>query len=202
MIHKTAILGKNVTLEKGVEVGAYAIIQGFTHIGKNTKISPFAVIGTNAEHKEFFDQEGCVDIGENCTIREYVTVNAGTEGKTIVGNNCILLRGSHVGHDSVLDHNVTLSCNALIGGHSYIMHHCNLGLGAVTHQFSLLGAGAMIGMNGTVTKKSLIKPYQIYIGSPVKRLRENKHLTKDLTYKQIEADQAYFELIRRGRDGN
>jgi UDP-N-acetylglucosamine acyltransferase len=118
---------------------------------------------------------GCgVTIGNNNIFREYVTVNRGTFRETQVDNNIIMLRGSHLGHDVIVEDKVTLSCNVLIGGESYIMEGVNCGLGAVIHQYSILGAYSMIGMGGIVTKSSSILPGEIYVGNPVKHLKRNK----------------------------
>ena len=85
-----------------------------------------------------------------------------------------MLRNSHIGHDSIIEDRANLSCNVLVGGHSYVMEGVNMGLGAMCHQFSVLGAYAMIGMGGIVVKSSEIHPGEIYVGNPVKFLKENR----------------------------
>ena len=85
-----------------------------------------------------------------------------------------MLRGSHIGHDSIVEDKANLSCNVLIGGHSHLMEGVNMGLGSICHQFSVLGAYSMIGMGGIITKSSEIHPGEIYVGNPVKFLKENK----------------------------
>lgn len=84
-----------------------------------------------------------------------------------------MLRGSHFSHDSVMDNNITLSCNVLIGGHSYIMEGVNMGLGAICHQFSIIGHHSIIGMGGIITKKSIIYPGRKYVGNPVRDIGRN-----------------------------
>lgn len=153
-IHPTAIIYPNVTL------------------GKNCVVEAYAVIGSPAEHRDYFHKEpGPVVIGDNCVIREYVTINGGTSGTTIVGNNCTLLRGSHVGHDAELGDFVTLSCNALVGGHAKVFSYANLGLGAVVRQRLGVGPGVMLGMNAVATKH--LEPWCTYAGVPAKLLGQN-----------------------------
>lgn len=163
IIHNTAIIGPNVT------------------IGKNVKIYPYAVIGTRAEHKDFMDQPlGNVVIGDNCVIREFTTINAGTKQTTTLEDNVWMLRGSHVGHDAYIEHDVTLSCNALVGGHARVFQHSNLGLGSVVHQWCAVPSYSMLGMNSTWTKKTPSIPMSVYVGSPARRLKENKYLMDKL----------------------
>lgn len=179
-VHPTAIIHTGAKLGIGVEVGPYAVIYDDVVIGSNTKISSHAVIGSPAEKRGYFDGSRAqpVYIGEDCYIREYVTINAGTIRPTTIGNRCLLLRGSHVGHDSVIDDDVTLSCDVLIGGETMVQRGANLGLGAVTHQRSIIGAYSIVGMNSTVTKKSQVIPFNKYAGTPVVLLGAN-HIAID-----------------------
>jgi UDP-N-acetylglucosamine acyltransferase len=154
MIHPTAIIHANV------------------EIGEGTIVEAYAVIGSPAEHRDYMrEAPGRVVIGKNCIIREYVTINAGTVGPTVVGDDCTLLRGSHVGHDAVLGNKVTLSCNALVGGHSYVMDFSNIGLGAVIRQKLVVGPGVMLGMNACATKN--LEPWGTYAGVPAKLMGQN-----------------------------
>lgn len=174
-IHPTAIVDETVKLSKNVIIGPYCVIKGHTEIGKNTIIYSHSVIGTQAEHKSYWnDEPGKTVIGSNCVIREFTTINAGTIGTTTLEDNVIMLRGSHVGHDAYIEKFVTLSCNVLIGGHARIFRGANLGLGAVVHQHCAVGHYSMIGMNATVTKKSKIEALRKYVGTPARYLGENK----------------------------
>ena len=174
MIHETAIIGPNVILEDGAFIGPFCVIQGKTRIGAGTRIEGHCSIGSSAEHHDYFETEGELEIGHDCIIREFVTINTGTTGETKVGDRVVLLRGAHVGHDSVIADDCTISCSALIGGHSQIMRGANLGLGAILHQNSLIGAYAMLGMGTVVTKSSCIRPGFIYKGNPARFMRENR----------------------------
>lgn len=175
-IHPTAIIGKDVVMGKGNKIGAYCVIIGDTIIGNNNVFESFCTIGSEPEHKAYFGKPNKgVIIGCDNIIREYVTINSGCERTTRLTNNCIMLRGSHLGHDSVVESNVTISCNVLVGGHSIIGFGANLGLGAILHQFSKIGCYSMIGMGTIVTKKSNIQCFGTYVGNPAKYIKENDY---------------------------
>lgn len=174
-IHPTSIIEEGCKIGKNNYIGPFCYIKSNTIIGNNNRIEGYCSIATPAEHKNYFNsQSGFVVIGNNNVIREFVTINAGTIRKTVIGDNNIFLRTSHIGHDSIIEDRVTLSCDSLIGGHSYIMEGCNFGLGAICHQYSIIGAYSMLGMGSVVTKKSNILCGEIHIGIPAKFLKKNE----------------------------
>lgn len=174
-IHPSAIIESTVSLGTNNYIGPNCYITGNTKIGDGNRFEAFCSIGTPAEHRDYFTSKaGITVIGDNNVIREFTTVNAGTKDPTMLYDNIVMLKNSHIGHDSIIRANANLSCNVIIGGHSYVMEGANFGLSSVCHQFSVIGAYSMIGMNSTVTKKSKITPGNIYIGNPVKLLRANK----------------------------
>ena len=181
-IHPTAIVGEDVVLGFNNYIGAYCVITGNTKIGDNNRFEAFCSIGSEPEHKAYFGKpnKGLI-IGDDNIIREYVTINAGCERPTLIQNNVVMLRGSHIGHDSIIEDNCTISCNVLVGGHSIVGERANLGLGAILHQYSIIGNHSMLGMGTIVTKKSLIEPFTTYIGSPAKYLCWNNHLLNQYT---------------------
>ena len=120
MIHKTSIIDKKAKISKNVKIGPYSVIgpnveidkdveiyshvniEGNTQIGSGTKIFPFASIGTPPQDLKYKGEINSLKIGTNNTIREYVTINPGTEkggGKTVIGNNCLFMISSHIAHD-------------------------------------------------------------------------------------------------------
>lgn len=175
-IHPTAIIGENVQLGEGNYIGAFCVIVGNTTIGNHNRFEAFCSIGTEPEHKEYFGQpnQGVV-IGDYNTIREYVTINAGCKKPTVLHNNIVMLRGSHVGHDSTIYDNCTISCNVLIGGHSLLGYSVNMGLGSICHQFSRIGSFSMIGMGAIITKKTEPQCFGVYVGNPAKYIKENDY---------------------------
>jgi UDP-N-acetylglucosamine acyltransferase len=173
-IHPTAIVEQDVTLGNNNYIGPYCYITGNTIIGDNNRFEAYCSIGTPAECIGYFDSfEKSTIIGNNNIFREFVTINGGTTKKTILGNNIIMLRGSHVGHDAIIEDKVNLSCNSIIGGYSYIMEGVNFGLGAICHQLLKIGAYSMIGMGTIITKTTEIKPGGVYMGVPARFVKEN-----------------------------
>jgi UDP-N-acetylglucosamine acyltransferase len=161
-IHPTAVIGDNVTL------------------GKNNYIGPFCIIGFPAEHKAFWEKPvGEVVIGDNNKFLGFISIDAGTERQTTIGNDCWFLKHSHVGHDAHIKNSVTLSCGAKIGGHAVINSFCNIGLNATIHQRVIVPEGCMIGMNAAVIKKSVLHEYKKYAGVPVKEIGDNEIKTNN-----------------------
>jgi UDP-N-acetylglucosamine acyltransferase len=168
-IHHTAVIGPNVELGEGNYIG------------------PFCIIGMPAEHKTFWPDRNCcggldeaqfgkVIIGNNNVFTGHVTIDAGTETDTVIGDNCFLMKSVHCGHDTQIGNDVTISCGAKIGGHTVVGNYSNIGLNAVVHQKQTIAEGVMIGMGAVVTKKLATEPYKTYAGNPAKMIGENlKH---------------------------
>lgn len=173
-IHPTSIVDDSVSIGDNNYIGPFCYITGDTVIGNNNRFEAYCSIGTSAEHRDYFtSKSGKTIIGSDNILREFTTVNAGTKHTTTLGNGIIMLRNSHIGHDCILESKVNLSCNVLIGGHSYLMEGCNFGLGAICHQFSIIGSYSMIGMGAIITKSTKVIPGKIYTGTPAKYLKEN-----------------------------
>ena len=175
-IHKTAIIGEEVKLGEGVKVGAFSILEGnieigegttiennvvikantnsYIKIGKNNHIFSFAVIGTEPQDNKFQGEPSNVEIGDNNTIREFCTINggsevgnvlAGTKNLTTIGSNCYLYINSHIAHDVFLEDNITITNYVGIAGHCKIGHHTIIGGLSGIHQFVNIGHHVMIG---------------------------------------------------------
>ena len=155
-IHQTAVINSNVIIEDDVYIG------------------PLCIIGFNPEWKgRELDNKGVI-IKKGTKITGMVTIDGGANQPTVIGENCYLMKHSHVGHDAELKTGVTLSCGAKIGGHAIIGENTNIGLNAVIHQKVEVPEGCMIGASAFVGKKSILKHYHKYAGVPVKELGENK----------------------------
>ena len=170
-IHPEAKIGDNVhidpftTIHKNVEIGDdtwigsnVTIMEG-ARIGKNCKIFPGAVISAITQDLKFKGEESYVVIGDNTTIREYVTINRGTAefGITTIGNNCNILAYSHVAHDCSIGNNTVLSNNTTLAGHVIIGENVVIsGLTAI-NQFSIIGDYAFIAGGSQIRKD--IPPY-------------------------------------------
>lgn len=189
-IHPTAIIGDYVKLGANNYVGAYCVIEGATIIGDGNRFEAFVSVGAPPEHRDFLN--GCenagVSIGSGNVFREFVTINSGMRLMTTIGNGVTMLKGSHVGHDSRIDDNVTMSCNVIIGGHSVVMTGANIGLSSVCHQYSVIGGYSMVGMGTVITKKSEILPECTYVGNPARKIGENARGQELAKQKNISTD--------------
>jgi len=166
MIHNSSVINKEAKIGKNVKVGPFCYIgpkvhigddveiisnvhiEGNTKIGKGTKIFPFASIGTLPQDLKYKGESNSLEIGENNTIREYVTINPGTEGggrKTVIGNNCLLMISSHIAHDCNIGNEVVIANNVPLGGHVTIEDSVVIGGNSAIQQFTRIGRLAMIG---------------------------------------------------------
>lgn len=196
-IDSSSIISPLAIIGKGNYIGPNCYIGPNVVIGDNNRIEGFSSIGTPPESKGFFEVFGNVKIGDNNVIREFTTINSSVEDCTIVGNNCLLLKGSHVGHDAVLEDGVILSCNALVGGFCYLMRQCNLALGSIIHQRVVVGSFSMIGMGSVVTKKSNVKPGGIYVGVPCKKIKQNDLSRFSVDVSTIKQEECRYREIRK-----
>ena len=184
MIHKTSEIDKNAKISKNVKIGPFCYvgprvelnenvelisnvhIEGDTKVGNGTKIFPFASIGTQPQDLKFKGEKNSLTIGENNLIREYVTINPGTEGggsKTIIGNNCLFMISSHIAHDCKIGNNVIIANNVPLGGHVTIEDSVVIGGNSAVQQFTRIGRLAMIGgMTGVL--KDVI-PFGLSVGN-------------------------------------
>ena len=141
-------IGPKVQISDGVELVSNIHIEGNTRIGKETKIFPFASIGTVPQDLKYKGENNSLEIGENNTIREYVTINPGTEGgggKTIIGNNCLFMISSHIAHDCNIGNDVVIANNVPLGGHVIVEDSVVIGGNSAVQQFTRIGRLAMIG---------------------------------------------------------
>ncbi len=143
-----SIIGDEVKIGDGTVVKSHVVIEGDTTIGKNNVIFPFATIGLAPQDLKFRSEKSKVVIGDNNSIREYVTIHIGTRDGamlTKVGSNCLLMVGVHIAHDCIVGNHVILANNATLAGHVELGDHVVIGGLSALHQFVRVGAGAMIG---------------------------------------------------------
>jgi len=165
-IHPNAHIGKDVIVEPfaviegevnigdGTHVMSHAVIMKKVIIGKSCKIFPGAVLGAIPQDLKFDGEETIVEIGDNTTIRECVTVNRGTKDKwkTVVGSNCLLMAYSHIAHDCFLGDHVIIANSVQLAGHVEIGDHAIIGGMAAAIQFSKIGAHTYIAGGTEVIK--------------------------------------------------
>ncbi len=143
-----AIVGARVKLGAGVTIHPHVVIGGETMIGEGSEIFPFASIGLPPQDKKYHGEASRLEIGRNCTIREHVTINPGTEGGgllTRIGDDCLILVGAHVAHDCRVGNNVILVNHATLGGHCRIGDFAILGGLSAVHQFVRIGESGFVG---------------------------------------------------------
>jgi len=228
MIHTSAVIDKSARISRNVKVGPFCYvgpdvelgenvelisnvhIEGNTKIGNNTKIYPFASIGTQPQDLKYKMEKNSLEIGEKNIIREYVTINPGTEGggsKTIVGNNCLFMISSHVAHDCKIGNDVIIANNVPLGGHVTIEDSVVIGGNSAVQQFTRIGRLAMIGgMTGVL--KDVI-PFGLSIGNRNylqglnliglrrKKYENTKIMDLDKAYKEIFTSKNLHENLNK-----
>jgi UDP-N-acetylglucosamine acyltransferase len=158
-VHPEAIIADNVTVEpfayidrntvigEGTWIGPNSTVLYGARIGKNCRIFPSAVISAIPQDLKFRGEETTAEIGDGTTLREGSTVNRGTAavGKTVVGNNCLLMAYAHVGHDCLIGDNCILGNNTGLAGEVKVDNWAILSAGTLVHQFARIGGHVMIG---------------------------------------------------------
>lgn len=167
-IEAYAIIKSTVTLHDNVVVKSHAYIDGNTTIGSGTHIYPFASIGTKTQDLKFKGEKTYVEIGKNCEIREFVTINSSSGENTFVkvGDKCLIMAYCHIAHNCEIGNNVVMSNNATLAGHVIVEDNAIIGGLTPIHQFVRVGAYAMVGGMSRVTHD--IPPYTIGAGVPFK----------------------------------
>jgi UDP-N-acetylglucosamine acyltransferase len=142
------LIGPEVSLGARVEVKSHAVITGTTRIGEDTVIFPFASVGEIPQDLKFAGERTRLEIGRRNRIREHVTINTGTAGGggvTSIGDDCLLMAGSHVAHDCRVGNHVILVNNSAVAGHCVIEDQVIVGGLSGVHQWVRIGRGAIIG---------------------------------------------------------
>lgn len=148
------LIGAEVTLAEGVEVKSHAVLTGWTAIGAETVVFPFATLGEVPQDLKFRGERTRLVIGARNRIREHVTMNAGTEGGggvTRIGDDGLFMAGAHVAHDCQIGDRCILVNNAALAGHVILEDEVIVGGLSGVHQFVRIGHGAMIGAVTMVT---------------------------------------------------
>ena len=218
MIHKTAIIDKSAKISSSADIGPYSVIgsnveinenviihshvniTGHTIIGKNNKIYPFASIGNVPQDMKYKAEKTKLVIGNNNTIREYVTINPGTVqggGITTVGNNNLIMISAHIAHDCIIGNNIVIANSAAIAGHAEIDDYVVIGGNCGVQQFTRIGKMAMIGGMTGVSRDVI--PYGLSTGNRnylnginVVGLRRSKRSNREI----IVLTDAYKEIFK------
>ena len=158
-------VGPEVAIEMGAVLMANVVVEGKTRIGGGTRVHPFATLGQPPQSIGFTGPGSGLDIGRNNVIREYVTMNAGTnaEGKpTRVEDGGSFMPGSHVAHDCRIGAHVVMADMATLAGHVSVGDYATIGSQTAVHQYSRIGKHAVVGGSTAVGKD--IVPFAIAAG--------------------------------------
>ncbi len=184
MIHQTAIVHPNAKIARGVDIGPYCIvganvsigartvlqahvvINGWTEIGEDCQIYPFATIGAASQDRKYEGERAFTKIGNGTVLREYVSVHraTGEDQVTQIGENCLLLAYTHIAHNCILGDHVTMSNLAQLAGHVEVDDYATIGGQAGVHQFTRIGRYAMIGGASKISKD--VPPFFLVEGNP------------------------------------
>ncbi len=165
IVEPYAIVKKNVVLEDLVVIKSHAYVDGHTTVGKGTTIFPFASVGSKTQDRKFKGEKTYVKIGQNCEIREYVTINSscGEDSCVTIGDDCLFMAYCHVAHHCEIGNHVTMANASMLAGHVTIEDCVTIGGMTAVHQFCRLGAHSMIGGQSGIVHD--VPPYTVGFGS-------------------------------------
>ena len=157
-----SIVGANVVLGEDCELVSHVILDGHTTFGNGNRIFSFACIGIAPQDLKYAGEPTRVEIGDNNSIREYVTISRGTAGgggTTRIGSNCLIMAYTHIGHDSRIGDHCILANSATLAGHVIVEDYATVGALCPVHQFCRIGRHSYIGGGTTITQDVL--PYSL-----------------------------------------
>jgi UDP-N-acetylglucosamine acyltransferase len=220
-IHPTAIVDPKAEIDFSVDIGPFCIvkskvkirkgtkllsnvtIEGLAEIGENCTIHPYTSIGFPPQDLKYKGEETRLVIGDNNTIREYVSIHrasVGGDGSTVIGNNNFLMAYVHIAHDCKIGNNVVMANAATLAGHVLVEDYAVIGGLVAIHQYTRIGSYAMVGGFSGIAQD--IPPYMIASGSRARLYGPNtiglkRQGLSDLTIKGIK--KAYKILFREKR---
>lgn len=201
VIEPFATINNNVVIGEGSWIGSNVTVMEGARIGKNVSIYPGAVISGVPQDKKFDGEESVVEIGDNTTIRECVTINRGTVDRmnTKIGSNCWIMAYSHIAHDCIVGDYATFSNNTTLAGHIKVGEHVTMAGMVAVQQFCTIGRHAFISGGSMVRKdvppfvKAAREPLS-YVGINSIGLRRNDFSTEKIR----EIQNIYRMLYQKG----
>ena len=167
MISPLAYVSPKAQIGKNVTIDAFAYIDDNVILGDNCHVFPHAVIGCVPQDLKFKGEETWTIIGENCVLREFVTIHRGTasKGKTVIGKNNLIMAYCHVAHDCILHDNIIMSNATQLAGEVEVDDFAIIGGGTLVHQFTHIASHVMIQGGSKINKD--IPPYAIIARDPI-----------------------------------
>lgn len=162
-----AIIGAHVELGDGCRIGPHAVVRGPSWIGPSTEIFQFASVGEVPQDKKFAGEDSRLEIGRDNTIREFVTINRGTDeggGITRIGDNNWIMAYVHIAHDCQIGDGIVFANGASLAGHVSVGDKATLGGFSLVHQFCQLGEGCFTSMGSCIRRD--IPPWVMVSGDP------------------------------------
>jgi UDP-N-acetylglucosamine acyltransferase len=201
-----SIVGADVSIGSGTSVGSHVVLKGPTSIGLNNRIFQFASVGDDPQDLKYAGEVTELQIGDDNTIREFATINRGTEGGggvTRIGSHNLFMAYIHVAHDCVIGNRVIMANGASLAGHVSVGNHAILAGFACIHQFCEVGEHAFVGLNSVANRD--VAPYTMVVGNYAKAKGINKNglRRRDFSEECIRAlHRAYMALLRNHGERN
>ena len=164
-----SIIGADVQIDSGTEIGPHVVIKGPTIIGKENSIYQFTSIGEDPQDKKYADEITRLEIGDRNIIREFCTMHRGTQqdkGLTLIGSDNLFMAYTHVAHDCEVGDHVIMDNGASIAGHVHVGDHAILGGFTLVHQFTQIGEYSFSAMGSAITQD--IPPFVMVGGRPTR----------------------------------
>ena len=170
-----SFIGPNCRVGDGCRLHNGVTLMSNTELGKENELFPGVVLGADPQDRKYEGEASWLSIGDRNTIREHVTIHNGTRlggGKTVIGNDNLLMAGCHVAHDCILEDKIIIANNVLLGGPVYGESSANRGGRAAVHHFITIGRNAFVGGMARVNQD--VPPFLLSEGSPCRARTINK----------------------------
>jgi UDP-N-acetylglucosamine acyltransferase len=207
-VHESASVGPWCIVEAGAKIAGNAVLDarvhvfGNTSVGAGTRIFDGAVVGGDPQALKYEGEPTFLEIGENCTIREYATINrgCGENGITKIANDVLIMAYAHIGHDCFLEKGAVISNGVQLGGHVRVGEFATVGGGTYVQQFAKIGAYAFAG--GTLKIDRHVPPASRALGDPARFAGLNLHALRKHNFSEERIallEKNYRELYRSGK---
>jgi len=197
-------IGGRVRIGAGTSVGPFTVIEGPCRIGENNHFYGHCSIGTDPQDLKYAGEETFLEVGDNNTFREFVTVNRGTSGgggRTTIGSCNLLMAGVHIAHDCNVGDDIVFANAATLAGHIEIGSHSTIGAFSGVHQFCRVGPHAFVGGYSVLTRDALpfVKTVGVRNNAKIYGINSLGLERKGFDKARLKAlDEAYRILFRKG----